>query len=363
MNDTANRNAGLTRRRLLTATAAAGAGLGVGLAMPWVSRAHAQGGGKLVYATWGGSWEAAIKKAWFEPFTKATGIEVIAAQDNTYGKFQSMVESGYVEWDVVEVNPDFQYIGAEKGILAPLDFKIIDKSKIMSGEGFVTEYSVPQVLWSRLLAYNTKSLDKVPEDYNAFFNEVTAFPGKRGIYTNPNSGAFEAALLAAGVAPDKLYPLDIDLAFKKWDEIRDEISFYETNAQAQQYVSDGQTSMSIMPDGRAQAAVKDGSSVGIQYNQSIMTWSSMVVPKGAPNMTNAMKFLAYTMTPEAQAAIANEYTYGPVVPEAFKLISPERAKILSGGPEQQGKFIMANEKWWADNLAEVSERLTEWRLI
>ncbi len=360
MSDT--RNTGPSRRSFLKSTAMAGAGLGLGLAMPWVSRAHAQSGGQLIYATWGGSWEAAIKKAWFEPFTKATGIEVIAAQDNTYGKFQSMVESGHVEWDVVEVNPDFQYIGAERGILEPLDFNVIDKSQIMPGEGMVTEYSVPQVLWSRLMAYNTKVLDKVPENYEAFFNDLAGFPGKRGIYTNPNSGAFEAALLAAGVAPDKLYPLDLDLAFKKFDEIRDQITFYETNAQAQQYVTDGQTSLSIMPDGRAQAAVRDGSPVGIQYNQSIMTWSSMVVPKGAPNVANAMKFLAFTMTPEAQAAIANEYTYGPVVPAAFKLIAPERAKILSGGPEQQGKFIMANEKWWSENLAEVSERLTEWRL-
>ncbi|MGF7162419.1 putative spermidine/putrescine transport system substrate-binding protein [Rhodoligotrophos appendicifer] len=361
MSDTLKPATGLSRRTFLTTSAVAGLGLSLGF--PAVHGAKAQNAGKVIYATWGGSWEAAIKKAWFEPFTKATGIEVVTAQDNNYGKFQSMVESGSVEWDVVETNPDFQYIGAEKGLLEPLDFSVIDKSKIMKGEGFVTEYSVPQVLWSRLMAYNTKALgDKVPMDYTAIFNDVAGFPGKRAFQSEPNSGAFEAALLAAGVAPDKLYPLDIDKALEKWTEIKDHISFYETNAQAQQYISDGQASLSIMPDGRAMAAIKDGSPVGIQYNQSIMTWSSMVVPKGAPNKANAMKFLAYTMTPEAQAAIANEYTYGPVVPDAFKFISPERAKILSGGPQQQGKFIMANEEWWAKNLEEATERLTEWRL-
>ena len=362
MSDVSKRMAGISRRKFLSTTAAVGVGAALG--MPAIRRAHAQGSGKVIFATWGGSWEAAIKKAWFEPFTKATGIEVVTAQDNNYGKFQSMVESGSVEWDVVETNPDFQYIGAERNLLEALDFGMIDKSKIMSEEGFVTDYSVPQVLWSRLLTYNTKALgDKVPQDYTAVFNDLAGFPGKRSLAAEPNAGHFEAALLADGVAPDKLYPLDVDRALKKFTEIKEQILFFETNAQAQQYISDGQATLSIMPDGRAQAAVKDGSPVGLQYNQSFMTWSSMVVPKGAPNKENAMKFLAYTMTPEAQAAIANEYTYGPVVPDAFKLISPERANILSGGPQQQGKFIWANEAWWAKNLEDVTERLTEWRLL
>ncbi|WP_170984322.1 ABC transporter substrate-binding protein [Rhodoligotrophos defluvii] len=361
MTNGVNTKTRVSRRHFLLGAAGAGvAAAGIGLPAIRPSRAQA---GRVVYATWGGSWEAAIKKAWFAPFTKATGIEVVAVQDNTYGKFQSMVESGSTEWDVVETNPDFQYIGAERGLLEPLDFSIIDKSKIMSGDGFVTEYSVPQVLWSRLMAYNTKALNnKVPEDYKALF-DLEGFPGKRAFYTNPNSGALEAALLADGVAPDKLYPLDIDRALDKWSEIRDHIIFYETNAQAQQYISDGQAALSMMPDGRALAAVKDGSPVAIQYNQSILTWSSMVVPKGAKNRENAMKFLAFALSPEGQAAIANEYTYGPVVPDAFKFISPERAKILSGGPQQQGKYIMANEKWWAENLEKASERLTEWRLM
>ena len=349
-------NTGLSRRSFLTAAAG-----GAALSLPAIRPSYAQSG-RVVFATWGGSWETAIKKAWFDPFTAATGIEVVAAQDNTYGKFQSMVESNSTEWDVVEVNPDFQYIGRDRNLLEPLDFSMIDKSKIMDGDGVVTEFSVPQVLWSRLLAYNTASLDTVPQDYTALF-DVDTFPGQRAFSSDGNSGALEAILLADGVSPDALYPLDVDRAFAKLEEIRDHIMFYETNAQAQQYISDGQSSLSIMPDGRALAAVGDGSPVAIQFNQSFMTWSSMVVPRGAPNRENAMKFLAYVMTPEAQAAIANEYTYGPVVPEAFEFISEERAATLSGGPHQQGKFIWANEEWWANNLEDVTERLTEWRLL
>lgn len=349
----------ITRRNLLHSGIAIGTAM---LAAPALIRpAGAQGSGRLVYSTWGGSWEEAMKKAWFGPFTKATGIEVLTVQDNTYGKYQTMVESGSVEWDVVESNPDFQFIGAQKGLLEPLDFGQIDRGPIMPGEGFVTDYSVPQVLWSRVLAYNTANVSAIPEGASDLFNPAKII-AQRSVYSKPNSGAFEAAALAAGVAPEDLYPLDFDKVFAKWDEVKDGLILYDTNAQAQQFISDGSVGMSMMPDGRAMSAIGDGSPVAIQYAQSIMTWSCMTVPKGAPNRDNAMKLLAYLMTPEAQAAIAEAYTYGPVVPAAFDLISPERANILSGGPQQQGKFIMADEKWWADNFEEANERLTEWRL-
>lgn len=345
---------GVTRRTVVIGAGAAALGF------PYIRRARAGAGGKIVFASWGGSWEAAMRKAWFDPFTKATGITVVTTEDNSVGKLQAMVQSGSTEWDVVEVTPDFQFLGAERGLLEKLDFGVIDKSKIMPGDKLVTAYSVPQVLWSRVLAYSTKALSKEP-DYKALF-DVPGFPGMRSFSTDPNSGAFEATLLADGVPPEQLYPLDIDRALKKWDGIRQQIKFYETNAQAQQYVSDGEASLVMMPDGRAMSAIQDGSPVAIQYNQSFMTWSAMVVPKGAPNSANAMKFLAYAVTPEAQAAIANAYTYGPVVPDAYKMIDPARAKILSGGPQQQGKFILADEEWWAKNREAVSERLVEWRL-
>src|SRR3974390_3550042 len=74
------------------------------------SSARAQGR-RGVFATWGGSWEKAMREAWFDPFTKETGIPVVSAQGNTYGKIRAMVEANNTEWDVVEVNPDFQWIG------------------------------------------------------------------------------------------------------------------------------------------------------------------------------------------------------------------------------------------------------------
>jgi len=344
-----------SRRDVLRGGAAAAAASIAG------ASARAQGS-RVVFATWGGSWEKAMREAWFDPFTKETGIPVVTAQGNTYGKIRAMVEAKNTEWDVVEVNPDFQWIGASGGLLEKLDFSIIDKGKIMAGADLVTDYSVPEVLWSRVMFYNTKAFaDAHPTDWAAFW-DLKRFPGKRTFNSKANGGVLEAALLADGVPFDKVYPIDLDRAFKSLDRIRNEIIWYDTNAQGEQFMADGQAVLGLVPDGRALSAIERKAPVAIEYNQSMMTWATLVVPKGAPNKAAAMRFLAYAVSAKAQAAIALAYTYGPIAPDAFKALPPERARILSGGPQQEGRYLLCNEKWWGENLASVNEKLNTWRL-
>ncbi|WP_436644406.1 extracellular solute-binding protein [Microbaculum sp. FT89] len=343
----------MTRRSLLKATG----GLTAALAMPGIVRAQSN---RIVFATWGGSWEEAMRKAWFDPFTEETGIEVITQPGNTYGRVQAMVEAGNTEWDIVEVLPDFQWLGADRGLLEPIDDAVVDRTGIMDAPDLVTEHSVPQVLFARVVTYNSQ-LGEGPRTFADVF-DLEKFPGKRAFYAKAHGGYLEAALLADGVAPEDLYPLDVERALAKLDTIRDSILWYETNAQGEQYMSDGQAAIGIIPDGRALNAKDNGAPIEIAYGLSLITWSAMVVPKGAPNKDAAMRFLAYALTPQAQAAIAEAYTYGPVVPAAFDLIAPERAAILSGGPQMKDPIVLG-EKWWGENLDAVTERVTEWKLF
>src|SRR5690349_24401362 len=63
----------LTRRRFLTTTATALAPVGV----PMIMARRASAAGKVILRTIGGSYEEAVVKAIIEPFTKATGIDVV----------------------------------------------------------------------------------------------------------------------------------------------------------------------------------------------------------------------------------------------------------------------------------------------
>ena len=59
------------------------------------------------FVSWGGSTQDAQTEAWALPFTGKTGIKVIQDGPTDYGKLKAMVESGNVQWDIVDVEADF----------------------------------------------------------------------------------------------------------------------------------------------------------------------------------------------------------------------------------------------------------------
>ena len=56
-------------------------------------------------ASWGGTFQAAQRQAYFEPFQELSGITVIEAEGPSIAQVQAMVDTGNIEWDVVEIGP------------------------------------------------------------------------------------------------------------------------------------------------------------------------------------------------------------------------------------------------------------------
>lgn len=153
----------------------------------------------LNFVSWGGTTQDAQKEAWAVPFTKATNIKVVQDGPTDYGKLKAMVESGNVQWDVVDVEADFALRAASEGLLEPLDFNQIKRDKI--DPRFVSDHGVGSFFFSFVLGYNEGKLGaNKPVDWTALF-DTKAYPGKRALYKWPSPGVLELALLADGVAP------------------------------------------------------------------------------------------------------------------------------------------------------------------
>src|SRR5262249_44410541 len=194
----------------------------------------------------------AQRAAFLTPFQQSTGVKVVEDQPTDQAKLKAMVESGHVSWDVVDITPDYAIANCEK-YLEPLDFSVIDTSQLTIKPS--SKCDVPVMSGAIVLAYNKNKYGANPPQSWADFFDTKRFPGKRAIGTNPRpSATLEAALLGAGVAPDRLYPLDIDAALRELDKIRPDTLFWSTSAELQQMLESGRADMAVAYNGRAYEA-------------------------------------------------------------------------------------------------------------
>ena len=103
----------------------------------------------LTFTSWGGTTQDAQKASWADKFESEHKVKVLQDGPTDYGKFKAMVDSGQVNWDVVDVEPDFAYQAAKMGLLEPLDFSVIDKTNI--DPRFVFDHGIGSFYFSFVL--------------------------------------------------------------------------------------------------------------------------------------------------------------------------------------------------------------------
>ncbi|SES38467.1 ABC transporter substrate-binding protein [Psychrobacillus sp. OK032] len=316
---------------------------------------------ELVVVDWGGPYTEVHKKVSFEPFEKEHGVKVTVVTPPDIGKLKAMVQSGNVEWDVVSVGNDFAIRGGEEGLLEKLDFNVISTEGLP--KELVHDYGVPENMFSTVIAYNTEAFpaDKQPKNWADFW-DTEKFPGPRGLYKDP-MWTLEAALLADGVDPANLYPLDVDRAFAKLDELKDDIKVWWTaGAQPPELLATNEVPLTSAWSGRITVAADQGAPVKVDFNQGFMMSNSWAVPKGAPNKDLAMKFIAFTLAPEQQAGLSSQYDNGPANTDAIPLLSEESVNRLGLSSDQQEQQVFVNSGWWVENYDKVNERFQQWLL-
>ena len=346
----------IDRRHLMKgAAAAAAAGLPIA--------ASAQGkfaGQKVVFASWGGIYQEASKKGYCDSFAQKTGATVVQDGPVDYAKLRTMIQNGSPTWDVVDVTIDFLYNAAKDNLFEKIDTNIVPTKSFPAK--YVHEYGVANIVWSYNIAYNTQTFagGKHPKTWAEFF-DVAKFPGRRALRDRVNP-MLEIGLLADGVAPDKLYPLDVDRALKKLEPMKKTAVWWTTNSQSQQLMIDGECSLGILNNGRIYDAAQKGGKIGIEWAQNLQSVDYLVVPKGSKAKDAAMALIAEMMLPESQATVSNIMPLAPTNPDAFKLIKKEVAPWLSTEPDNLAKGFAINEEYWRDNYKALAEKWAAWKL-
>lgn len=304
--------------------------------------------GQITFVSQGGSYQQAQTQAILDPAAKRLGITI--AQDSAPDAWpivKAQAEAGKTVWDVIDTPTSNCIRGGREGLIEPLDMSKLPNAQSIP-EQYRTQWSVPYEFYSSVLAYNTKTLKKVPQSWADFWN-VKDFPGSRALRNDP-MGTLEASLLSDGVPPDKLYPLDVDRAYKRLEQIKPNISVWWTSGgQSAQLLADGEVDMLMMWNGRVSAVQKENPDVAFTYNQGILQNTQLCIVKNAPNMADALRFVNEAMAPDLQANLPKYIDYGPGNPAAFSTgsISAERAKELPSSPENAARQALLSEQWWA----------------
>jgi putative spermidine/putrescine transport system substrate-binding protein len=316
-----------------------------------------QDGVTLTFSSFGGVYQDAQKKAWQEPYTQLTGVQFQNDENSSNATIKAQVEAGQVTWDVVDVGNDFG-LDANKDLLEPLDYTLIPKSE-MNASLTLSDWRVPDITYGVVLGYNTdKTAGKVPAGWADYF-DTTKFPGKRGAWDYSEGGMFEFALMADGVKPKDLYPLDLARATKKLDTIKDDLVFWQSGAESQELIGSGEVAMTMIWNGRAWSAKNiDKKPVEIQWNQQIVTADYLVVPKGTPNKEAAMRFIAYATCAANNAKPSDYIPYGPTNNNSKP--NPDKVKDLSVSNADENSAYF-DDKWLIDNFAQVDAAWQAWK--
>lgn len=310
------------------------------------------GTGEIVIATTGGSWEAAQKTAYYEPFTAATGIKVVLVPADQNQVLVSLERGDAPRVDILQLNAANAALFENKGALEPVDYQYFDEDTIAGmQEAYRGKSTVAQITYSLGIGYSEDAGANFPKNWVEFY-DTDAVPGVRALPAC-NAGflldgaVLETALMGDGVPADELYPLDIDRAFRKLEEIRPHVGvFYTSSAAGPQALIDGRADFASTFNGRIFAVREQGAKVNFEWDQSLIQTQFWGVVKNSPNRENAMKFIAFASRAEGQAVAANLVGYGPTNQNAFADIKPELLPWLPGSPQNLPKQVLQNYDWW-----------------
>ena len=318
---------------------------------------------QITVVNFGGTQAAAQKKAYYEPFEKTTGIKVVAVEYNgEHAKVKAMVETKKVTWDLVEAESPDAARGCDEGMFDKIDYaKIGGKTDLLPAA--VTECGVGFFVWSTVLAYNGDKLKDGPKNWADFW-DVKKFPGKRSMRKGARYN-LEFALMADGVAPGDVYKVlatkeGAERGFKKLTELKPNIQWWEAGAQPPQFLVAGDVVMTTAYNGRIDIANREGKNLKMSFVGSIYDLDYWVIPKGAPNAANALKFIGFTMMPDSQAEYARQIGYGPVNSKALPKLDAKVLANLPTAPENTKGALQFNVKFWTDQGEELEKRFAAW---
>jgi putative spermidine/putrescine transport system substrate-binding protein len=356
--------------KLILATAALAAGASA------ASIAAAQ---EVTVLGWGGAYTQSQIEAYHKPFAEKSGVRVISVDaDNPAIPIKAQVEAGNVTTDVAVIEYADAVRLCDEGLLEEIDASTLEPGADGTPAiddflpGTLSDCMVPTDVFSTVVAYDTTKFGDNPPTTIADFFDLETFPGRRGVKRGAKA-VLEMALMADGVPAAEVYdllatPEGQDRAFAKLDTIKDQVVWWEAGAQPPQLLADGEVTMTFAYNGRIfNAAVAEGKPFEVIWDGQVYEFEGLAIPKGAPNLENALEFIRFATGTEPLANAATWISYGPPRVSSAPLVgvykgdgTTEMAPHLPTSPANLTNALTSSYEFWVDYDGELNERFNSW---
>jgi putative spermidine/putrescine transport system substrate-binding protein len=326
----------------------------------------------ITVVSWGGSYTNSQVKAYHEPFTAQTGINIVSENySGGIAEIKAQVEAENVTWDVIDLEKADVIRACDEGLLEE-----IDPADLPNGDngasaiddfvpGGLEDCGVANIVWGKIIAYDeTKFPGTKPSTLYDFFN-LKDFPGKRGLNKTPKVN-LERALIADGVDGEDVYDVlgteaGVDRAFARLDTIKDSVIWWEAGSQPVQLLADGEVTMTSAYNGRIYAAAVDEQMpFVIIWDHQFAELDFWAIVKGTENLEAAMDFLKFGSDTKRLADQTNYISYAPARKSSIALVSDEMMPHMATSPANFANAIPVDHGWWADHQDELSQRFNAW---
>lgn len=343
----------ITRRRLITGAGAAAVS-GPLIVIAGKARAAKD---TVVAATWGGTFAEAQVEAFHKPFEKETGIKVIAAGPPDLAKIKAQVATGTVDIDMADLQTGIIVPGEQAGVWAEIDRNIVNLEGVIPEA--IRAHEVAYMNYAGGVAFDKDRFPdgKHPTNWPEFW-DAKKFPGRRGLRTKV-SEMLEIALMADGVDPKKVYPIDIERAFKSLDRIKPNVSnFIAETPQTISLIQNNECDFTYAYHGRVYGAMKGGLPIGFSFKQNFLALGWLAAIKNSPNPEGAQRLIASMFIPERQAHFANLAAYSGTNRASAALVKDDVKPYLPKADAPDA--CIENIDWWAGHFEELQTRYKEW---
>ena len=332
----------------------------------------------ITVVSWGGPYERSQRKAYFEPFTKATGIRIdIERYDGGLEELRRQVNGGDVDWDLVDMTMADNRAACRQGLLEPIDHSRLHPAPDgtpASGDfidGALTECGVAQIVYAMVAAYNRDAFPGERPARIADIFDLRRFPGTRALQRSPEAN-LEWALRSYGVPREELYQLlstdrGLRLAFERLDRIRDHVVWWTSTDQPVEMLISGEAVLASEYNGRLfEVAAIQGHPIEIIWDGQVYELGTWGIPRGTRRLDDVHEFIRFATGTHPLAEQARYIAYGPARRSSMKLVSThaetgvDMRPHLPTNPVNFRTAILKDTEWYASLYDRIKARFDAW---